>query len=206
MWVKSILVSVLLMAASAAASNSTFQCAPDGKQGILIAEKYAAASYPLVVSNESTAEGIYPLVRSQAMTKDLENNSTAKFQMYKCHQKDIIPQLNSTFWQIRHASGDLCVSMQAPPKKYAQGTIGFQLRTSENRMVVKNCTEPQGKAFHDQVFYEQDSLHLVQFNALKNVSRRAPRFKGRDVFLVQQLNNWEPKHDYYLYFSTFHKA
>lgn len=206
MWLDGIWTIVTLMVASVVASNSTIQCVADGNHGLLIAEKYAAASYPLVVSNETTPDGFYPLFKSQKMAQELEHNNTAKFQMFKCHQKDVSPYLNSTFWQIRHTSSDLCVSMKAPPKKYAKGTIGFQLRTYENRMVAKNCTDPRDKAFHDQVFYEQDNLHLVQFNALKNETRRAPRFNDRDVYLVQQLNDWETKHDYYLYFSISRKA
>ena len=206
MWLKSIIASLLLVGMNVAAANSTFKCAADGKPGLLIAEKYAVASYPLVLSNETSTENLLPIIRSQKMATELEHNSTAKFQLFKCHQKDVSPNLNSTFWKIRHTSSDLCVAMKAPPRKHPKGSIGFQLRTFENKMVAKNCAEPKDKAFYDQVFYEQDNLHLVQYNALKNETRRAPRFKGRGVYLVQQLNDWESKHDYYLYFSVPHKA
>ncbi|WFD23365.1 hypothetical protein MEQU1_002054 [Malassezia equina] len=206
MWLKNLLAFAVFAIASVVASNSTITCNSDGNPGLLIAQKYAVASYPLLLSNETIAEGLRPLVKSDKIATELENNSTAKFQLFECHLKHSSPHLNSTFWQIRHTSSNLCVSMKAPPVAHPKGSIGFQLRTDENRMVAKTCAGIHDNAIYDQVFYEQGDLHLVQFNALKNQTRRSPRFDGHDAYLVQQLNNWETKHDYYLFLSVSHKA
>ncbi|WFD27776.1 hypothetical protein MNAN1_002781 [Malassezia nana] len=172
---------------------------------MLIAQKYAAASYPLLLGNETTSEGYRPLIKSKQTAKELEHSDNASFQLFKCQQEGI-DYLNSTFWEIRHTSKHLCVSMHAPPTVHPKGSIGFQLRTEENRLIATGCAGASDEAFYDQVFYEKDNLHLLQYNALKNQTRFIPQFDGQDVYLVEKMNNWEDKYNFYLFFSMSRRA